>query len=276
MLATDIVSYLNRRPEFDVVALDHGALDITRKGEVDAAIAAHGPDIVINTAALHVDDCEADPEKAYAVNAWGTRVLARACERTGTTLVHISTGGLFGDEVKAYDEYSPVVLKTTYASSKYEGEQFAQSLCERHFVLRLGWLYGGGSDHRRNFVLARYREGRQKPVVQSASDKHGCPTYAGDVSALIPPLLDSREYGLYHVANQGSCTRARYVRQIFHEMGLSTRVEDVDSSRFPRSADLPGCEIITSLNLGYAGLDLLPPWEDALARYVDSIKDRLA
>ena len=275
MLAADVAAHLRGRPGFGVVSLDRSSLDIARRRDVESAMDAHRPSVVVNTAALHVDECEADPERAYAVNAWSAGVLARACERAGAALIHMSTGGLFGDTLKAYHEYDPVVLKTTYAASKYAGEELVRQHCQRHFVLRLGWLYGGAFEHRRDFVLARYREGTRKAVVESASDKHGSPTYAGDVARLIPALLDSQEYGLYHAANQGSCTRAEYVRRIFQELGLRTRVEEVDSSHFPRKADVPDCEILTSLNLGYAGLAQLPPWEEALARYVRSARDKV-
>lgn len=275
MLASDLATYLSTQPNYQVVSLPRARLDVTRSDEVEAAFAAHRPDVMINTAALHVDDSEASPQTAFAVNAWAARTLARACQCHGAVLVHISTGGLFGDEVRAYHEYDPVALKTVYARSKYAGEEYIRRFCQRHLILRLGWLYGGDVAHRKNFVVARYREALQKPLVHSAGDKHGSPTYTGDVARAIPGLLDSGEYGLYHLANQGGCTRAAYVRHILHEFGLNTSVQEVDSSHFPRQAQVPDCEILTSFNLGYAGLPLLPPWQEALGRYIHSIRNQV-
>ena len=198
--------------------------------------------------------------------------MARACERRGAVVVQISTGGLFGDEVRAYDEYEPVSLRTAYARSKYAGEEYVRQFCERHFILRLGWLYGGGITHRKNFVVARYREALGKSVVKSACDKHGSPTCARDVATTIHNLFETDAYGLYHVANEGGCTRAEYVRAILSAFGLDTTVEDIDSSHFPRKANIPDCEMLTSFNLGYAGVPRLAPWNEALSRYVESIK----
>lgn len=272
LLASELRSYLSSLYSYNVVAVPHARLDITRPDEVASVMARHRPDVVINTAVLQVEPSEATPEKAFAVNAWGARNLAQASQRHGAVLVQISTCGLFGDEIRPYQEYDEVALKTVYARSKYAGEQYVGQLCDRHFILRLGWLYGGNETHTRNFVAARYREARQKSVVQSASDKHGSPTYAGDVARAIPAILDSEQYGLYHVANQGGCTRAEYVQAIVKAFGLGTVVEEVDSSHFPRRAPVPDCEMLTSFNLGYAGLPLLPPWQEALARYVHGVR----
>ncbi len=275
MLATDLAAYLNTQPNTRVISLPHEDMDVTQREEVEAVFAAYQPHVVINTAALHVDDCEINPSKAFLINAWGARILARACQQHRSVLVQISTGGLFGDEVRAYHEYDPVVLKTIYARSKYAGEEYVRQYCERHFVLRLGWLYGGDVTHRENFVVARYREALQKPIVYSANDKYGSPTYTGDVARAISDLLASQEYGLYHLANQGGGTRADYVRHILQEFGIDTPVEEVDSSYFPRKAQVPNCEILTSYNLSYAGLSLLPPWQEALARYIHTIREQL-
>lgn len=275
MLASDVAAYLSVRPGYEVVSLPHSDLDVTRADQVKSAVENYCPAIVINTAALHVEDCEEVPEKAFAINAWGVRNLARACERHGAVLVQISTGALFGNEVRAYHEYDPVILQTVYARSKYAGEECIPLYCEWYFILRLSWLYGGSVSQRKNFVAARYREAVQKQVVQSARDKYGSPTYSGDVAKVISALLESEQYGLYHVANQGGCNRAEYVRTIVQAFGLNTSVEEVDSSHFPRKARVPDCEILTSFNLGYAGLPLLPRWQESLGRYIESIREEL-
>lgn len=275
MLATDVAAHLSENSSYHVITLPHARLDVTRSEEVEAAITAHRPAAVINTAALHVEDCEEAPAKAFAINAWGVRNLARACERHEAVFVQISTGALFGNEVRAYHEYDPVVLQTVYARSKYAGEEHVRQYCERHFILRLSWLYGGSLSQKKNFVAARYREAVQKAVVTSAYDKHGSPTYTGDVGKVIPALLESEEYGLYHVASQGGCNRAEYVRTIIEAFGLKTSVEEVDSSHFPRKARVPDCEILTSFNLGYAGIPLLPAWQESLDRYICSIRDEV-
>jgi len=269
MLATDLASHFASQG-WQVVAPSHQELDINQAAMVDRALGEFRPEVLVNTAAVHVNDCEDEPPRAYGTNAWGVRNLALACQRRGSVLVQISTSGLFGDEVRPYHEYDPVTLKTVYARSKWEGEQYAR-LCGRHFILRLGWLYGGGVDHARNFAAARYREALAKPVMQSAGDKWGSPTWTLDVARALPALLESGQYGLYHLAGEGGCNRAQYVEAILRAFGLPNPVEEVDSSHFPRKAEVPDCEILTSYNLGYAGLSPLPMWRESLERYLHQL-----
>lgn len=272
MLASDLAAHLSGAGRYEVHPLSREDLDVTDAAQVDRAMEGLKPDAVMHTASLHVDRCEEFPEDAFRVNAWATRMLARACERHQATLVYISTCGLFGDERKAYTEYDPVVLKTVYARSKYAGEEFIRQLCERHFIVRPGWLFGGGVRHAKNFVVRRYEEARRSSVVRSVFDKHGSPTYTRDVAAGITDLLETDEYGTYHLANRGGCSRAVYVRHILRCFGLSTEVEEVDSSHYPRKADVPACEILEGINPRFVGLAPLPSWEEAVERYVGRVK----
>ena len=274
MLATDLSEFFNER-SFEVIAVDVDKLDITKREQVAAFFDAERPDLVINTPCCHVEPSEDSPETAYAVNAWGPKLIAEQCQRTGAVMIQISSCGLFGDVVKAYHEYDPVVLKTCYARSKYEGENYVRQTCEKHYIIRMGWLYGGQSHHQRNFIVARFKEATKTSLLRSAGDKHGSPTYTMDVGKAILDLLPTGQYGLYHVANQGGCSRAGYVRAIIKAFGLNIPVEDVDSSHFPRKANVPDCEILTSYNLRYASVPLLPLWEEALERYVGLIKDKI-
>ena len=272
MLATDLAAQLSGTGRYEVFPLSHQALDVTDATGVQETVARLKPDAVVHTASLHVDWCEAHPEDTFRVNAWGTRILARACEAHAATLVYISTCGLFGDEYRAYTEYDPVVLKTVYARSKYAGEEFVRQFCERHFIVRPGWLFGGSIHHAKNFVFKRYEEARNVTVVRSVHDKHGSPTYTSDLAGGIEQLLDTDEYGVYHLSNQGGCFRADYVRQIIRCFGLPTAVEEVDSSHYPRKANVPNCEILCNLNSKFIRIPDLPPWEEAIERYIRALR----
>ena len=76
----------------EVVGLTHGDIEIANQDAVSAVLNAIAPEVVINTAAMHhVEKCEADPERAYAVNSAGARNLAIACRERGMVLIHVST-----------------------------------------------------------------------------------------------------------------------------------------------------------------------------------------
>jgi len=272
MLASDLAKSMQAESGWEIHALSRSEMDVTDAAQVRRAVEGIRPDVVVHTAVLHVDAAEDDPEKAYLLNAWATRLLARACDRVGATLVYISTCGLFGHEQKGYTEYDPVILKTVYARSKYEGEVYVNQHCERHYIVRPGWLFGGSISHAKNFVVKRYEEAKSKTDVSSACDKFGTPTYTGDLARGISSLLETGEYGVYHVANGGAASRVEYVRHIIECFGLKTNVSEVESSHFPRKANVPDCEVLDCLNMRYVGLPGLPDWREAIAAYIGEIR----
>lgn len=271
MLATDLTRVAEARGHA-VRALAHHELDVTRPADVRAAVEAFRPEAVVQAVGLAVDFCEQCPDEAMRVHAWGTACVARECERVGAAFVAVSSCGLFGDEVRFYDEYDAPVLKTQYARSKHEAERLARTLCRRAYVVRPGWLFGGRLGHARNFVVQRWEEARRVSVVKSAGDKFGSPTFTEDLAGRILELLDTDAYGLYHVTNSGGGSRYDYVRHVVESFGLATPVERVDSSHHPRVAPVPACEMLDNLNTAFLGLPPLPPWQEAVTRYVKGLR----
>lgn len=267
MLSTDLQPIL-KEAGYRVHSLSRKELDITSSVQIEEVLDRLSPTVLVNTAVYHVEPCEDNPEQGYAVNALGPELLAKACARHGIELVQVSTCGLFGDEVREYHEYDPVVLKTVYARSKYEGERAVREFCPHAYVIRLGWLFGGRADHARNFVAARIREAEGKERLQSAGDKFGSPTYTGDVGRCLIELMNKKCYGLYHVNNAGMGSRADYVEACLRAAGCPKPVDRVDSSHFPRKADVPDCEAMTSYRLSRLGISPLPDWRSALEEYV--------
>ena len=270
MLATDLDRIWSAEG-YDVSSLSHAQLDVTRPEQVRRVLEEMRPEIVVNTPGIAVDTCESEPEKGYRIHSWAAEVVGRQCQRRGADFVYISTCGLFGDDVRFYSEYDPVQLKTQYARSKFLGEQLARQACARTFVIRPGWLFGGTSAHQRNFVYQRFLEAQRLPVIKSAVDKFGSPTFTQDLAAMALKIVESEEYGLYHVTNSGCASRYEYVKYIVESFGLATTVEPVASSSFPRISPVPDCEMLDNLNLRFLGLEPMEPWQDAIRRYVATL-----
>ncbi|HEV3486605.1 MAG TPA: sugar nucleotide-binding protein, partial [Vicinamibacterales bacterium] len=128
----------------DVVALGRETLDITRGADVQRAVDAHSPDVIVNCAAYtDVDGAEDDPATALERNAFGVLALARAAAGRGATLIHYSTDFVFdGTASTPYTEEDAPNPRSTYALSKLLGEWFAAD-APSHYVLRVESLFGG-------------------------------------------------------------------------------------------------------------------------------------
>jgi dTDP-4-dehydrorhamnose reductase len=84
----------------------------------------HRPRLVINAAADNrVDDCDVEPELALKMNAGGPHVPAKACERAGAALLHVSTDYVFGgDRSSPWAESDIPAPMNTYGISNFAGE----------------------------------------------------------------------------------------------------------------------------------------------------------
>lgn len=274
MLASAIEEFYVQQGD-SVFAPTHDELDVCDFLGFKDALESFKPNLVFHTAAIHVDACESSPERAFQLNSWASKNIASLCAANDATLVHISTGGLFGDEVKYYTEYDPVKLKTVYAVSKYQGELLSQAECHNTYVIRPGWLFGGSTEQKKNFVFQRYLDAKKSASIKSANDKFGCPTFVDELAAKIDEIIQTGFFGVYHVSNSGGCSRYDYIKKIIECFKLKTEVIPVASSEFPRKADVPDCELLNNLNMKFIGVAALPPWQDAIERYVHAIKKEL-
>lgn len=263
-------------PEYELVLTDvvdgFAPLDVADPAAVMEAIAAATPDVVLHlAAATDVDRCEKDPDWAFRSNAIGTQNVALACQRHGATLVYISTGGVFpGDKVDSYTEFDTPRPANVYGEAKLAGERIVASLLGQYFIVRAGWMIGGG-DKDKKFVgkiVGMMREGPTSPM-RVVSDKTGSPTYGKDMLVGIRRLLETRYYGLYHLANRGAASRYDIALAIRDMLNLPhVQIDPVSSAHFPLPAPRARSEAIRNFKADLLGLDLMRPWPDALRDYV--------
>jgi dTDP-4-dehydrorhamnose reductase len=146
MLGTDLVTALGT----DAVGLDRGALDITDLAAVQAAVAEHRPDVVVNCAAwTEVDAAETAVDAALAVNGIGPANLAAACAPADARLVQVSADYVFdGTGCSAEDDKPRPV--NAYGRTKLAGERAVlNALPDGAYVVRTAWTYGA---HERSLV----------------------------------------------------------------------------------------------------------------------------
>ncbi len=251
--------------------LDHTSCDITDPEQTAARIAETRPEVIIHTAAFtKVDTCEREPERAFRVNAQGTRNVAAAANAGKARLVYISTDYVFDGRKRApYVEDDPVGPLNVYGRSKLEGERAAAEV-PGALIVRTGWLFGPAG---RNFVeaiLAQAAGGRPLRVV---SDQVGCPTGTADLARTIAALVDLDAAGIVHAPGGGHCSWHEFACAIVRQAGLDVPVEAVSSSKMeaapgsPPRAPRPAYSVLSDARLRQWGVAPLPCWKDALREY---------
>ena len=266
-LGTDLVRAL---PPDDVVALDLPDIDITREASVQATVSAVRPRVVVNAAAYTaVDAAEDDAATAWAVNADGPALLAKACAEVAAVLVQVSTDYVFdGTGSTPYEVDAETAPQSEYGRSKLAGEDRVRELLAEHYVVRTAWLYGafGG-----NFVKTMARLERSLDTVRVVDDQTGNPTWSADLAAGLIDLVESgAPFGTYHCTNAGHTTWHGLARAIFEELGADPdRVLPCSTADFPRPAARPRYAVLSDGSWRRAGLTPLRPWREALAAAFD-------
>ncbi len=224
------------------------------------------PDLVVNTAAwTNVDGAESQPGEAYAANALGPLHLATACERCDAALVQISTNEVFpGDPGMFYREYDVTLAGSTYARSKLAGERAASQLLRRLYIVRLAWLFGPGGQ---NFPSKIVSAADRLDSLRVVSDEFGNPTYAPDAAAAIVDLVATNRYGVYHLVNEGWCSRYQLARRVLELSGRShVEVTPIAFKDWPRPAMPPLHAVLVNQAAAAMGI-ALRPWGEALEEY---------
>lgn len=246
-------------------------LDVTDTDAVHAAIRTTRPDVVLHlAAATDVDRCEQDPDVAFRVNAIGTENVAHACRESGALLVYISTAGVFGGgKPDPYTEFDAPDPANIYGHSKLAGERTVSSMLDRYFIVRAGWMVGGASLEKK-FVGMMIRQLEAGAThLRAVHDKFGSPTYAPDLLRGIRTLLDTNRFGLFHMVNDGSCSRYDVAVALCELLGRDdVDVEPVSSAAFPLPAPRARSEAMRNYKLELHGLPRQRPWKDALETYV--------
>ena len=231
------------------------------------------PDVVLHlAAATDVDRCEQQPEWAYHTNAIGTQTVALACQTYNAQLVYISTAGVFwGDKPEPYNEFDPPRPANVYGNSKLAGEQSVVSLLNRFYIVRAGWMIGGGEKDKKFVAKIGHKMLAGEQNLKVVDDKFGSPTYATDLLRGIRKLLQTGYYGLYHMVNTGVCSRYEIALAMRDVLGCDEiNIEPVSSAYFPLPAPRARSEAMDNLKLRLLGLNWMRPWQAALREYLET------
>lgn len=259
-----------------VVNMEYVQMDITDEKAVDEIITRVNPDVIVHCAAwTAVDMAEDDDkvEKVRAVNAGGTRNIAKAAKKLDCKMVYISTDYVFdGQGEKPWEpdckDYKPL---NVYGQTKLEGELAVSELLDKYFIVRIAWVFGVNG---KNFIKTMINVGKTHDTVRVVNDQIGTPTYTLDVSVLLVDMIETDKYGYYHATNEGGyISWYDFTLEIYKQAGLDTKVIPVTTKEYGLSkAARPFNSRLDKSKLVKNGFTPLPTWQDATRRYVELLK----
>lgn len=248
------------------------SLDITDREKVMSVIKEQAPDAVIHCAAWTAVDAAEDEDKkdkVAAINAGGTQNIADAVKAIDAKMTYISTDYVFdGQGEKPWEpdckDYKPL---NVYGQTKLDGELAVANTLSKYFIVRIAWVFGLSGN---NFIKTMIRVGKTHDEVRVVNDQIGTPTYTPDLAVLLADMNETEKYGYYHATNEGGyISWYDFCVEFYKQYGLSTKVTPVTTAEYGLSkAARPSNSRLDKSKLKEAGFNLLPPWQDAVARYL--------
>lgn len=251
--------------------LDHGVygvlttdkeVDITNLEEAVHFAEINRPEIVINATGRHqMAEGKAERYEAYRLYALGARNLAVASEAVGATIVHISSDDVFsGHKHDPACEFDTPYPTTVYGKAKHAGEREVLELNAQHIIVRSSWVYDDRPDDWFRRVLDA---GRTGTPIEVPANQFSSPTSCTTFAQWIIKAIESEQFGLFHMAATGSCSRFEFAKTVLEYADLPTTV--LQGSHHEEDGYIRELE---DMMIELTALPPLPTWQDDLRAFM--------
>ena len=273
-LGTDVVNAFTQNGD-SVSSLTHSDIDLASADSVSARLQEIRPNLVVNTAAMHhVENCERDPERAFAVNGIGARNLSLVAKDLRAAVIHVSTDYVFdGAKEIPYHEADPPRPLNVYGNTKLSGENFVRSILDEHFVLRTSAIYGKNPCRAKgglNFIELMLKLARERGEVRVVDSEVVTPTSTVELAEQMVALSRTEAYGLYHATAEGYCSWYEFAGKIFSLTNTTVSLKVADPKEFPAKVPRPKYSVLENRGLKSCGLNVFKPWQDGLRQYLSA------
>ena len=257
------------REAHSVYPLTRAEADLTHLDQARRALLAVSLDTVIHTAAIPDPDlCEREPDRAFQANVVATRNVVAIAKELGLSLAQISTDAVFdGTKTTPYTEEDKPNPISVYGKTKLLAEAEVATL-QSYWIFRISVVFGPGKD---NFVSKGLRTIKSGGTYTVAADQVGSATYSLDAAHTIMQVMAGGNVGLFHLSNQGVCSRLDLAQQAVICAGLPPdRVIGRPLAEMGRPAPRPKYAVMEMNALKRAGISPPRSWQAALTEYVNT------
>ena len=263
LLGQDLVKALSGE---SLTALSSKDADLRDQPRIREAVQDSRPEwIILSAAYTDVDGCEANRDRAFAVNCDGAINVAIAAREAGSQMIFLSTDYVFDGSKKSPYEVSDARNPTSvYGESKARAEERLLEILPDVCIARTSWLFGHGG---KCFPATILKLAATRPEISVVNDQRGSPTFTADLASALVQLCRANARGIVHVTNSGHCTWHDFARETLHLSGIPTSVKPVATTEFPRPARRPAYSVLSADSLHSYNIRM-PDWRDALRRYL--------
>ena len=238
-------------------------------------VKSFAPDILIHLGAYtSLEYCDTNELDALNNNVTSLETAVHLSNDLDIPLLFISTAGIFDGEKDEYDDWDASGPLGVYARTKVLAEDYITKNANKYFVMRAGWMMGGGPAKDKKFVgkiINQLVDGKKELFI--VDDKDGTPTYTHDFAAVAKKLINTNRYGVYNCVCEGLTSRLEVAHEIVKLLNLESDVKITEVSSEYFSSEYfslrPPSERLVNKKLQIIGLNSMRDWKVALKEYID-------
>lgn len=266
-LGKELVKVL--KDKYILIAPSREEFDLEKTDIIYNYLKEINPDIIILSGAYtDVDKAEEEKEKVFKINFISVKEFVKYAFEKNKKIIFISTDYVFDGKKEIYSEEDLPNPLNFYGKTKYLAEKEIISNLKKYFIVRTSWLYG---ESKNNFVYKLLEKCKEKKILKVVNDRYGSPTYAKDLANGIERLINSSNYGIYHIVNTGRVSRYEFALEIVKILNLDVKIIPVSSNYFKEKAVRPFSSALD--NKKFCSLFYnLRSWKEALNDFLKTWK----
>lgn len=252
-------------------ATDYRELDITNEsGLVQFFEENNDFTHIINCAAYNnVDKAETD-EKVFLLNEEAPFRLSEFAKKINAVLVTYSTDFVFdGKKGEAYTEEDIPAPVSKYGLSKSKGEKRVLENYDKSFIIRTSWVFGIANSNFNTQVI-NWSKARNK--LNIVDDQISTPTYSKDLAEFSWKLIQTGEFGLYHITNDGEASKYDQAKYVLDKIGWTGTLGRAKTKDFNLPAARPEYSKLSSEKTEKLLGEKMPHWKSGIDRYLEEME----
>ena len=249
--------------KIEYIATDYQELDITSDKSLEKFFEKN------NDFTHDLDKAEID-NKVFLLNEQAPQKLAEFSKKISAIFVTYSTDFVFdGKKEKDYIEDDTPTPVSNYGLAKANGEKLTLEAYEKSFVIRTSWVFGKANN---NFNTQVINWSKTRDKLNIVDDQISVPTYSKDLAEFSWKLIQTGQFGLYHITNNGTASKYDQAKYVLEKIGWKGKLGTTKTEDFNIPAKRPHFSKLSSEKVEKLLGEKIPDWKSGIDRYLEEMR----
>ena len=254
------------------IAVDYEELDIANNTDIENFFKKNNDFThIINCAAYNdVDQAEKNIEQCIKINKDAPLIIAKYSKKMNAIFVTYSSDFVFdGKKKNPFLEEDIVSPLSIYGKSKSSMEKDVMEEYSKSFVIRTSWLFGKNGE---NFNTQVINWSKTRDKLSIVDDQISAPTYSKDLAEFSWKLIQTEQFGLYHITNNGIASKYEQAKYVLEKIGWKGTLETAKTEDFNLPAKRPHFSKLSSEKVERLLGERIPDWKSGIDRYLEEME----